>query len=140
VCDTKCNSLRLYLLTHSLTHSLTPWCRIFFEQPIITQLIKKYPAFLWNPEVHYRVHESPPLDSILSQLNPVNPSDPHLPKIHRNVILPSTPRSSQWPFPLGPPSQNSVNTSHLPMRATCPAHLSFPYLITLTIFGEEYRL
>jgi hypothetical protein len=28
------------LLTHSLTHSLTPWCRILFEKLTVTQLVK----------------------------------------------------------------------------------------------------
>jgi hypothetical protein len=60
----------------------TPWCRILFEKLIVTQLVKKYPAFLWNPKVHYRVHTSPPPDPILSQLNSVRPIDPYLPKVH----------------------------------------------------------
>jgi hypothetical protein len=53
-----------------------------FEKLTVTQFIKKYPAFLWNPKVHYRVHKSPPRDPILSQANPVRPIDPYLPKVH----------------------------------------------------------
>jgi hypothetical protein len=64
-----------------LTYLLIPWCGIF-EKLIVTQLVKKYPAVLWNPKVHYHVHKSPPLDPILSQLNPVLPIDPYLPKVH----------------------------------------------------------
>jgi hypothetical protein len=56
---------------------------------------QKNHTFLWNPKVHYRVRTSPPLDPILSQLNPVCPIDPYFPKVHLNVILPPTPRSSQ---------------------------------------------
>jgi hypothetical protein len=70
-----------------LTYLFTPWCRILFEKLIVTQLVKKYPAFLWNPKIHYHVHTSPPLDHILNQLNPVRPIDPYLPKVHLNVIL-----------------------------------------------------
>jgi hypothetical protein len=70
-----------------LSYLLTPWCRILFEKLIVTQLVKKYPAFLRNPKVHNRAHKSPPLDPILSQPNPLHPIDPYLRKVHFNVIL-----------------------------------------------------
>jgi hypothetical protein len=95
---------------------------ILFEKPIVTQLVKKYLAYLWNPKVHHRVHKSPQLDSILSQLNTVRSIDPYLPQVHFNVILTPTPRSSQWSLSAGSPNQNPVKTSPFPMRATCPAH------------------
>jgi hypothetical protein len=99
-----------------------PWCRMLFEKLTVTQLVKKYSAFLWNPKAHYRLHTNPPLDPKLSQLNPVRPIDPYLPKIHLNVILSTTPRSSQWSLPFGPPNQNPVNTSSLPHAC----HMSRP--------------
>jgi len=79
---------------------------------------------LWNLKVHYCVHKSPPPDSILRQLNPVCPIDPYLTKVHLNVILPSSRRSSQCSLPFGPPNQNSVNTSSLPhaCHMSCPLH------------------
>jgi hypothetical protein len=29
--------------SYLVTHSLTPWCNILFEELIVTQLVKKYP-------------------------------------------------------------------------------------------------
>jgi hypothetical protein len=102
--------LRLKIL---LTYLLTPWCRTYFQKLIVTQLVKQYPVFVWNPKVHYRAHKSPLLGPILSQPNPVRPTYPYIPKVHLNVILPPTPRSSQWSLTFGPPNQTPANTSHL---------------------------
>jgi hypothetical protein len=108
------------LISHVLI-PLTPWCRILLEKLTVIQLVKKYPAFLWNPKVHYRVHTSPPLDPTLNQSNPVRPINPYFPKVHLNVILPPTQRSSQWSLTFGSPNQNPVNTSPLP--TPCVPHV-----------------
>jgi hypothetical protein len=109
--------LLTYLLTyllHGVGHYLKSWWSLSLSKNILLSL--------WNPKVPHRVHKSPLLDPILSQLNPVRLIDSYLPKVHLNVILLPTPRPSQWSLAFGPPNQNSVNTSLLPHAC----HMSRP--------------
>jgi hypothetical protein len=100
---------------------------------------QKISCFLINPKVHYRVHKSPSLDPILSQLNPVAPS---IPTSLRSVLIVSFHLGLGLPSALtfGPPNQDHVNTSPL----THPRHISRPlqppWFNYPKNLGEEYRL
>jgi hypothetical protein len=75
-------------------------------------------------------------DLVLSQPNPVRHIEPYLPKFHLNVIL-----LLRLGLPSGLlPSGLPVNTSPLPNACHMSRPPHRPDLITVTIFGEEYRL
>jgi hypothetical protein len=75
---------------------------------------QEIPPILWNPEVHYRIHNSPPPVPILSHLNPVNATPSHswrsilISSSHLRLGLPSGRLPSGLPIkildaPLFPP-------------------------------------
>jgi hypothetical protein len=54
--------------------------------------IQGLPSILRNPKVHYRVHKSPPLVPILSQIDPVHNNSSCLSKIYFNIV----PHLTSW--------------------------------------------
>jgi hypothetical protein len=50
-------------------------------------------------------------------------SKPDFPKVHSNIMLPSTPRSSDWSLPFRPSNQNCVRISQLPYAPSISSSL-----------------
>jgi len=84
---------------------------------------------LWYPKVRYRIHNSSPLVPILRQMHSVHNFQTYFPKIHSNVILPSTPRPGFFPSGFLTKIMYAFLISSMP--ATCTVHESlaaFPFL------------
>jgi hypothetical protein len=47
---------------------------------------QKLPSIVRSPKVYYRVHKSPPLVPILSQISPVHTAPSYLSKIRFNIV------------------------------------------------------
>jgi hypothetical protein len=69
---------------------------------------QKTPRHLCNQKVHYRFHKSPSVVPVPNLMNPVHTLPPNFPNIHSTIVLPSTPRSSEWSLPFRFSDQNFV--------------------------------
>ena len=115
-------NLLTYLLTYCLEQSPS-WetNRISASQEI--------PRILWNPNVHYRVHNCPPPVPILSRLDPVQP--PH-PTFWTFILILSFLLSLGFPsglFPSGLPTKTLYSISSPPYALHAPP-ISFYWILS----------
>jgi len=108
-----------YLLTYSIEQSPSWETNRFWAS-------QEIPHILWNPKVHYRSHNCPPPVPILNQLDPLHTPTSHFPKIHSNIIFPSTPGSPKWSLSFRFTHQNPVYACSLPHTRymPCPSHFA----------------
>ena len=108
--------------SESQISSLFNHLKISINMLPITRYKKIYiPHILWNLKIHRRLKNSPPLVSILSQINPVHsPTNPISLRWIFNIIVPSPSRSSKWSLPFKFPHQNPVRTAPLPHKCHMP--------------------
>ena len=106
-------TLLTYLITYFMEYSHS-WEANRFSAS------QEIPRILWNPKVHYRIHNSPPPVPILRQLDSFHNPTSHFLMIHLNIVLPSTPGSPKWSIFFKFPHQNPLYTSPVPHTCYMP--------------------
>jgi hypothetical protein len=102
---------------------------------------QKIPHILWNPNVHYHTHNSPPPAPILSKIDPVHPPPPHWFHFSKKHLIISSLLCLGLPSGLLL-SGFSTKILYAPLLSLYVLHalsICLLYLITRMIFAEEYR-
>jgi hypothetical protein len=73
---TGCGSFTVHSCYLAYLHGVES--RVLCKRVIVPEVVKKFPAFYWNPKVHCRVHGSPPLEPVERYGNPVHTAKPSL--------------------------------------------------------------
>ena len=117
----------------------TSWRRVLLEKLIVFLQIQGISRILCDPKIHNLFHNSPPPAPVSSQVSRVYALSFYRFKIHFNITLPYTPRSSKWSHSFRFSNQNPVCI--FPVSHTCntprPSHPPlFNHPITLS---ERYK-
>ena len=94
---------------------------------------KEITHILWNPNVHCRVHNSPPPVPALSQIIPVHAFPLYYSKVHLNIILQFTLRSCEFSLYFSFPHQNPVCISFLSHTCHIPRQSHYSWFQHLSI-------
>jgi hypothetical protein len=100
------------------------------EKLIVIQLVRKFSAEGWLPCSQESATGSYPKPGASSPQLP-----PCFAKIHSDIILPPTSRSSEWSLPLKFSDQNVICFNHLSYACYISANLILLDLIALMILG-----
>jgi len=137
----RCDVHQLQLAACScIQYNLSVWLYCKAMPLVITKyLLRNWQTISWSrnlppllsPKVHYRFRETPPLNSILTQLNPIHDLTPYTFQIHFNITIPSMSMFTRSEFP---------TNLHRTDRSTCVTHLALLESISVIIFGEDSKL
>ena len=101
--------------TRRFWYVTTPYSTVDLRSWHVHSLSRNSSNFFEDPKFHYRIHKRPPTVPIL-----VHSSTSHFLKIHLNIILPNTPRSSKLSISVSLPIKKPLFTysvhrkSHMP--------------------------
>ena len=113
-----------HLLTYLLSYLLTSWSKVLLGKLRDFHIVKKFPAF------YKHMYKCPPTLPILSRIRPIITPTSHFLKIHRIIILPSTPWANNWVLSFRFSNQKLVYACSLPHT---------PYIQRSSLFSIFYN-